>query len=106
MVTLTQDQIDAVVAAEQLRLGRGLTDAEEAAAIAAATEQATLTDNLANLYALRDTGLARKLQKIGPIETETWTRSDSDLLAAIASLERRLGRQPLTKMVVRSSKGW
>jgi hypothetical protein len=103
---LTQDQIDALVAAEQLRLGRALTDAEEAALIAAATEQATLNDNLANLYAVRDTGMVRKLTKIGGAEFENWYRTDKEILAAIGSLQQRLGIQPLTKMVVRSSKGW
>jgi hypothetical protein len=80
--------------------------AQAAAAAAAAAQRQALTDSLAELQRVRGTGLARKLEKIGPMEEERWYRTDAELMAEIASLNRRLGNQPPAKMVVRSSKGW
>jgi hypothetical protein len=66
----------------------------------------TLIDNLTALQQARDSGLARNLLKIGGFEKEKWYRTDAELMAEIAGLNRRLGNVPPSKMVIRSTKGW
>jgi hypothetical protein len=83
------------------------TIAQQEAIDAAAALQQTMIDNLAAVQQARDSGLARDLLKIGGFEKEKWYRTDAELMAEIASLNRRLGNVvPPTKMVVRSTKGW
>lgn len=86
-----------------------LTAAQKAAAVAAAAQAATtaaMQAALTNLYAIRDSGTQRSLTKLGEVEFEKWYRSDTELLAAIGSLERRLGIQRVTNIVVHGHKGW
>jgi hypothetical protein len=72
----------------------------------ASRRDSTAAGDLTNLYAVRDSGLLRKTIKIAGIENEYEYRSDKELLAAINALERRLGMNQLTNIVVHGRKGW
>lgn len=72
-------------------------------------EPFTTEELQAQLKALREaraSGQTSFRRKIGPLEKEWTYRSDAEMAAAIADLERRLGATRPLNIVVRSTKGW
>jgi hypothetical protein len=84
----------------QAKMAAAAKAAAEAAAIA------TMQERLEKLYCARDSGELRVTFKAGGYETTTEYRSQSEIMLAIGSLERRLGMQRATNIVVHGRKGW
>lgn len=80
--------------------------AERGAVMTETHSTAELEAQLKALREARASGQTSFRKKIGPLEKEWNYRSDAEMAAAIADLERRLGQTRPLNIVVRSTKGW